>query len=72
MNRHALKYSTDRPPPPLPCPLAPLIDEGLRGLPARRAGPTTLPAGGSGGLQPGVGIDGFAAPVRPARPEVVA
>ena len=46
--------------------LTSLIDEGLRGVLARRAapepaGPITLPAGGSGGLQPGVSLDKFAA-----------
>lgn len=46
--------------------LTSLIDEGLRDVLARRAaaepsGPVTLPPGGSGGLQPGVGIDSFAA-----------
>ena len=45
--------------------LTSLIDEGLRDVLARRvapkpAGPVTLPTGGSGGLQPGVGIDRFA------------
>ena len=46
--------------------LTSLIDEGLRDVLARRAapepaGPITLPTGGSGGLQPGVSIDGYAA-----------
>lgn len=46
--------------------LTSLIDEGLRDVLARRAsakpiGPVTLPTGGSGGLQPGVSIDSFAA-----------
>lgn len=70
MNRHARRSIARI--APSPAPLAALIDEGQRDVPARRAGPIMLPAGGSGGLPPGVGIDGFAAPVRPARPEVVA
>ena len=46
--------------------LTSLIDEGLRDVLARRAapepaGPITLPTGGSGGLQPGVSIDRYAA-----------
>ena len=46
--------------------LTSLIDEGLREVLARRvvpepARPVTLPTGGSGGLQPGVGIDRSAA-----------